>query len=927
MVFAWTFHDPTCYSRYLSQGDNVTGIWIGQACQAFGVKQGTTVRHDQFAALESGKHALTGEYLTRRQNSTRKELHITKGKLAERTVSNRIPIYDFTISAPKSFSTALLIGQRSEILDWHQIAVEKTLAELERLTACTHKNGQRKVTEVTGNFCGARFTHFSNRSNDPALHSHVSICNATQSKDGKNYAIESSAWISKCAYLTSVYRDSLVSQAIRAGLEIEIDQYCAPQIKTVSDLNKKFSARSDDIQEMCECVEGVTGTRLKDSEKKRLCMQCRGINIPAFREIWARERDKLTIEYINDPNAEKARRRLLAAFEAIVRSCSEQEAPEVKQSVSLVDEWRKRLDPEELHRLMSLETGIAPPRCVTVEQAVNFAIRHCYERQSTAHHWQLETEALKYAQGANLNLDELRECVRSHSSLIHRGDSATTKDHYARECTVLKWVEEGHFQGAPLPKIKHTVLTDHQLLAVNELLSSPERFTCLIGRSGTGKTESTNALIEANIAMGYRVVALAPSVKARDVIKHLDRHTLQRFLIDKKEQAYLGKKDLVILDEAGFASFRQIHDLMALAIKNDWRVCFSGDPRQNVSVEAGDGMRVMLERTKLKREWLSDILRQKPDAMNGYYLMAARLFAQGKTTEAFSKLDRVGAIHEAQGQDRINAMADMYVEETEAGRSCICVNPSHEENDSLNEAIRERLQKKGHLGEEREITVHRSLGWTKAQRENLRDLRPGLVLEVTLGKQKGEVFEVRQVDQVRNVAYAVNSKGLRVKFDKASSEAFAVCERRNIKVAIGDILVTHSAMKVKKKEVMNGYSFKVKSVDPSCDIVSESGKLIQTKNLAHNYSSTSHRSQGESCDTVLVGFSRKSIAWATQKISYVAATRGKSLVRIFCESKLDLIQIEKKTGDRKSAVELIKFCIDLAKLKRHDHSIHIDKAA
>jgi hypothetical protein len=43
---------------------------------------------------------------------------------------------------------------------------------------------------------------------------------------------------------------------------------------------------------------------------------------------------------------------------------------------------------------------------------------------------------------------------------------------------------------------------------------------------------------------------------------------------------------------------------------------------------------------------------------------------------------------------------------------------------------------------------------------------------------------------------------------------------------------------------------------------------------------------------------------ATQKIAYVAASRGREDIEVFVESVADLSQIQNRTGDRKAAVEM-----------------------
>jgi conjugative relaxase-like TrwC/TraI family protein len=931
MVFCWTFHQPDRrYSEYLSQGDNVIGIWIGKAAtlEKFGVTAGTMVRHDDFSRLEAGKNAISGARLGQRLGTTRKEHRMIKGKFVEVQVSNRRSLYDFTVSLPKSLSVALLVGGRSDILAMHQKAVDRVAEEMERMTTCTRTRGKIRTKEVTGEFCAAKFLHFTNRSYnpDPSVHTHISVIPVTPTANG-NYAIDATTWINQCSLLTALYRDTLAAEALKSGLELEIDKFGAPQIKSISDLNKKFSGRADDIEAMCECCESIVGSKLTDSERKRLVLQCRGIDIPGFQEAWEKQRERLTIQYIDDPHAQRGRKRFLKAFEAIVRSCSDQSPPEPKEVESMVDGWKERLDPEELHRLMNLETGSFPPRCVTVDQAVNFAIRHSFARDSVVADWRLATQALRFAQGANLDLEALRECIYNHKDLIFRGREATTCAHYSRECQIIGWVESGKGKGAKLGKVTNPKLTKHQLDALNRLLENSDQFFCLLGKAGVGKTFVIDELIKANVAQGYIVQAVAPSTKSRDVIDHIeeDKSTLQLFIKQPKLQSKLRPMDLLIVDEAGMADTEQIHKVMELAIKHRFRVCFAGDQFQNRSPSAGEPLRILLSRTKIRREWLSEILRQKPDALDGRYRRAIKQMSVGRITDGFATLDRAGAITIAQGQDRINQMADKFMSERALGRSVLVVNPSNIENDRVSMEIRKRLKESGVLGEEREILAHRGLGWTLPEKEELRNLRPGMILEITQGARQGQAFEVRQVDSNKNVAYGVNSDGLRVKFDKNSADAWAVCERRSMPIAIGDDLVTHAAMKMKHGKVKNGEEFTVKGFTSSGALITTTGKVIETKNLSHRYCLTSHASQSSTVDWIIFGVDKAS-DWITKQLCYVAASRGKFGISIYADNK-NLLLVE-KDASKKSAVELIKFVLDIARLKKTRQVQHqIDRAA
>ena len=200
---------------YYDKNHQIEGTWIGQACETFGVEAGSNVQPEHFESLRDGLNAITGEQCTERMNTTRKELVMDEsmGQLVEREVSNRRSFYDFTFSAPKTFSVLSQVGGDERVKEWHDAAVLKTVAEMERWTGRQDHRSADGI-ETTGKFAAAWFKHDANRALEPHLHDHVVIFNMTPGGDGKNYAVESREFMDRCRYLTAVYRDELARQAI-----------------------------------------------------------------------------------------------------------------------------------------------------------------------------------------------------------------------------------------------------------------------------------------------------------------------------------------------------------------------------------------------------------------------------------------------------------------------------------------------------------------------------------------------------------------------------------------------------------------------------------------------------------------------------------------------------------------------------------------
>lgn len=99
---------------------------------------------------------------------------------------------DFTFSAPKSISMQALVGDDDNLIAAHEQAVFRTLAYAESLAA--YRTTEHGVTrrEGSGNLIIASFRHDLSRAQDPNLHTHAVVINATQRPDSEWRALEQS---------------------------------------------------------------------------------------------------------------------------------------------------------------------------------------------------------------------------------------------------------------------------------------------------------------------------------------------------------------------------------------------------------------------------------------------------------------------------------------------------------------------------------------------------------------------------------------------------------------------------------------------------------------------------------------------------------------------------------------------------------------
>jgi conjugative relaxase-like TrwC/TraI family protein len=894
------------YNDYLDKHRTIEGQWWGKGCQRYGVDAGSPVHDAEFESLRDNRHVQTGRKITFEKEG-------------------RKPFCDMNTGAPKTFSIGAVVGKSEALRECHRRAALKALEEMERLTGRQAHN-RRDHVEVTGNACVGVWEHDTNRSLEAHLHTHQIFLNMTRAANGKDYAIEFREFLDRHRYLTMVYNDELATQALNLGVELVQDQYGAPQIKALLDLKEKSEQRTKDIEALVEKVEEIAGTCLTNREAKKIALACRGLDVSAFEVRWEQIKPELAgLKSLDPEKAEANRFQILDRFTKEVWAAVNESgnAGLIKITAQEVEaRQRATYTAEELNRIHDLAQSLAPVQRQDQSRQIREELTHCidhlFERRSVVKDHELYAEVLLRAQGKRVDLGAMKAAVVNHPELVCVRGEVTTVEHLRRELESILWVEEGRGRGVSLPADGLSEkLNPSQRAAIQSLLESRDQFTALSGAAGVGKTHSVCELIRKNLEAGYRVMCVAPSDEARNRLREeaeklpagsagaavLEQAaSLQLFMANPRLRNGLGPNDLLIVDEASMASVKQGHEVQRWARRSGCRVLFMGDVDQNVSVEAGDHFRVLLKASPLHTAPLAEIIRQKPESLDGHYLQAVKRFKAGKTTEAFSELHQAGRIRELHGQDRVEAFAEAIVRSEEEGRPAIATCATHRENDAIGEAVRRRWHKQGKLTEERTLTVHRSLGWTQAQKREVNKIQPGQVLEIVKGPDKGRYWTVTGVE--RGKVMAVDAKGERRLFGRQHAGLFDVCEQRQINLAIGDRVLMRAGVRDKRGNFINGERLTVAGWDAAGNPVASDGRSITGRDLSYAYAATTHACEGATGLKVITGFDRHSVRSATQKIAYVACSRGREDIEVFVESVADLSRIQNRTGDRKAAVEM-----------------------
>jgi ATP-dependent exoDNAse (exonuclease V) alpha subunit len=528
-----------------------------------------------------------------------------------------------------------------------------------------------------------------------------------------------------------------------------------------------------------------------------------------------------------------------------------------------------------------------------------------FERLSVAHDHEVLTEALRHGRG-QIDHSELKGTLilqESSGAILRDRNEIATAASLEREREMIDWVNRGvgRFErlGADRQFVASDRLRPDQKHSIEFVLNSRDRAVNLRGAAGTGKTATLQELRRGLDEAGRKALAVAPTASAVEELQKVgfgDAITLERLLQDQLAQsAFRGS--VVILDEAGMVSGRQMHELLELAKRQSARIVFSGDTRQIQSVEAGDALRVLENESRLKSTALTEVYRQtSPDYWDAIQELR-------RNPEAgFEKLDRIGAVRELSGADRVQAVAQAYTQSK--SRDVLVVCATHDEIDRVTEAIRATRKQTGNLGESAQMARDVPLNWTAAQKSDSRNFLPGQRLtfhRAVRGVAKNETLEVVRAEGKSIVAR--NGQGEERTVTARQAKAFDVYERRTIEVAAGDTLLLTANRRDRGFRATNGEIVTVSRVDAGGRIRLEDGRELpgDFKQFAHGYAVTAHRSQGKSVDSVII-----SGDGMQKELFYVAASRGRDRVQVITSDKELLREAVARSTARQSASELAR---------------------
>ena len=295
----------------------------------------------------------------------------------------------------------------------------------------------------------------------------------------------------------------------------------------------------------------------------------------------------------------------------------------------------------------------------------------------------LERISQKEAQAAMERL-KLVKLGRMERGKNHKDVYVTTEANIRQEYDIIERMQKGK---GVIPKtlsmeqskeLLNRVATEEKLTpneeqtaVLHHIMTSADRFLCVQGLAGTGKTYTMNALRKLCEAEDIKVRGVCFTGKAADGLKKesgIPSSTIHSFLGKLEKESGIKverngedgirqhwdfsqvkptqEREIWIVDEAGLVDNHLMDELQQAAIAYNAQVVFSGDYAQLPPVGAGEPFKALIE-AGAGTAYLEDIRRQKDLEL----LEAVRQSVKGDTLNTYEILEKRGDFREIGDRD------------------------------------------------------------------------------------------------------------------------------------------------------------------------------------------------------------------------------------------------------------------------------------
>lgn len=847
-------------SDYYMDDQELKGKYSGRLAAHLGLDAEPT--RQSFFALCDNINPVNGKPLTR---------HTKEG----RTVA-----YDIVFNAPKSVSIIHALSKDDHILKAFQDCVQETMQDIENDSKTRIRKNKSLEDRPTGNLLWAEFTHQTARPVDGSvpdvhLHSHNVVINATYDPVEKTIKAGQFKDIKRSMpFYQAMFHKRLSDRLIDLGYGIRRTEKAFEIVNVPQAVIDHFSKRTNAIGEFAK-EKGISDPKvLAELGAKTRAKKQKGHTMSELKAEWRRQ---------------------------------------IRQEVQL---------PEGEDLLLVRHAARTQMDRTTENDVIDYALKHSFERASVKPERRILETAYRQSIGKRqLSIDALTDSFKNDSRIIRIKENyqtvCTTKPVLAEEKQMVALARQGLNSQLPLYRKAPALsphLNDHQKNALTDILTTADQ-TCIVrGAAGAGKTTIMTEARTHIEAAGKKLFVVAPTAQAaRGVLVNEgfeNAETVARLIRDKEMQAQLAGQVLWV-DEAGLLGTKDMTALLAITKQQNARLVLGGDTRQHTAVVRGDALRVLNVVGQIKSSDVSKIVRQK----DIHYREAVDDLSCGNISQAFVKLNSIGAIKNVDPLKPNELLISDYMKTIKKGKSALIVSPTHAQGEAVTQELRERLRAGGLIGK-KQIMADRfdNRNLTEAEKADYRNLNEGDIVQFSQNVpqiKRGSVWKVHHIENNKVFIIDSEKRQHQLPLDRASS--FDVYAHNQIGLSKGDVVrISRNSFDNNEKRLNNGQILEVASVNKKGKIVltNKASKVTYELdddfgNIAHAYCTTSHSAQGRTVSEVFISQPSATFAATDAKQFYVSVSRGKDAAHIYTDDRQSLLEYASESGDRQSALELV----------------------
>jgi conjugative relaxase-like TrwC/TraI family protein len=650
----------TTQTGYYTQAEEPKGYWYAPS-HDFGLTDGKTVKPLQFERLFNARGA-DGRSLIKGGD----------------TRMQRVAAFDMTFSAPRSPTLIRALGDADAgrtVQAAHKRAVDHALNVLNREAIWARRgHGGGRIEKVT--LSAACFQHNSSRPAehedgsffaDPNLHTHAVILNLASRTDGSTGAIHSKILRDWKMAAGAVYHAAFAAELQSKGFEIDrVKRNGTFEIRGVSDAAiHYFSARRNEIEsELAD--QGLSSDNAvalaasiarrtrkvkmgrSDAAAWKEAASARGFDIPTGPTLAPRDVARLT------EDGEKLFAKRLAALPRAMT------------------ETKSVVDRRELFRSVAealVGTSLGADR---IEPAIEAMLAH-------GHLLQIGQDAIglpRYSTPEVLRIE--REVVAMAQRMLATPTSAVNEAKVLERCRDLG-------------------LSSEQTAAALAATGS-NRITIISGAAGTGKTTTLLSVVPALQDAGYQVFGEAAAWRVANALAEdlniTSRASASWQQQSAKKRSPLNEKTVLLVEEAGLSSSRQMHDILQRVERAGARLILLGDRKQLQPISAGSGLSLVAR--AIDPTHIQKIVRQHEPWMR----TAVTDFGRGDALSALMAFKAHDRLVEANGRAATIRAAVDRVPVDQLGRSdssALLIARTNAEVSALSREVRSRLKLEGKI--------------------------------------------------------------------------------------------------------------------------------------------------------------------------------------------------------------------------------------